>query len=309
MFQKIYSIFSSNHFNSRILQFLIILALIFIILHVYNNYRSSKLEGFSQSNSYSLKEDNQIYDDFYTQIYDDLMLPETISQYTVSKIIEMTEPSQQYSVFLDIGSGTGHTVNSLRKKGYQAHGIDQSKAMVGFSQTKFPDISVKCGNVENPITYDRGTFTHILCTEKTIYEFEDKSIFFQNCYFWLQQNGYLILHLVERNNFNTIIPAGKPNMLDDPQKYSENRITDTLIDFFHFQYKSSYDFSKENKVIHKERFTDTKTNAVRENEKTLYIEPINTILLLANKYGFLTKGKINIYNKDGEYLYILERMM
>lgn len=309
MFQKIYSIFSSNRFNSRILQFLIILALLFIILHVYNNHYSSKLEGFSQSENYILKEDKQIYDDFYTQIYDDLMLPQTSSQYTISKIIKMTEPSKQYSVFLDVGSGTGHTVNTLRKKGFQAHGIDQSKAMIGFSQTKFPDISVKCGNVENPIAYDRGTFTIILCTEKTIYEFENKSTFFQNCYFWLQQNGYLILHLVERNQFNTIIPAGKPSMLDDPQKYSENRITDTLIDFINFQYKSTYDFSKTDKVIHKETFTDTKTNVVRENEKTLYIEPIETILLLANKYGFIAKGKVNIYNKDGEYLYILERMM
>jgi SAM-dependent methyltransferase len=309
MFQKIYSIFSSNRFNSRILQFLIILALLFIILHVYNHNYSSKLEGFSQSDNYSLKEETLIYDDFYTQIYDDLMLPQTSSEYNVSKIIEMTEPSKQYSVFLDVGSGTGHTVNTLRKKGFQAHGIDQSKAMIGFSQTKFPDISVKCGNVENPITYDRGTFTHILCTEKTIYEFENKSIFFQNCYFWLQQNGYLIVHLVERNKFNPIIPSGNPTMLDNPQKYSENRITDTLIDFINFQYKSTYDFSKTDKVIHKETFTDTKTNVVRENEKTLYIEPIETVLLLANKYGFIVKGKANIYNKDGEYLYILERMM
>jgi len=310
MFQKIYSIFSSNRFNHRLLQILIILACIFILLSLYNHYYVTKLEGFQQSTKYVLRENENIYDNFYTQIYDDLMLPQNSNEYTVSKVIEMTEPSKYYSVFLDVGSGTGHTVESLREKGYQAYGIEQSKTMVGFSQTKFPEISVKCGNVKDPITYDRATFTHILCTELTLYEMEKKSTFFQNCYFWLQQNGYLILHLVDRNKFNTIIPSGKPALLDNPQKYTDRRITDTLIDFINFKYKSSYDFNKDNvRVLHKETFTDIKTNAVRENEKTLYMETIEETLLTASKYGFLVKGKMALENKEGEYLYILERMM
>lgn len=310
MFEKLYSIFSSNRFNNRLLQILIVLACIFIIYSLYNRYYVTKLEGFQQSDKYILRENEHIYDDFYSQIYDDLMLPETSTEYTVSKIIEMTQPSKHYSVFLDVGSKTGHRLHSLIKKGYQAYGIEPSKAMVGFSQTKFPDISVKCGNVNHPITYDRATFTHILCTDLNLYEMEKKSTFFQNCYFWLQQNGYLILHLVDRNQFDTIIPAGKPALLDNPQKYLENRITDTLIDFINFKYKSSYVFNKDNlHVLHKETFTDTKTNVVRENEKTLYMESIEEILLNASNYGFLVKGKVGIENKKGEYLYILERIM
>lgn len=310
MFQKIYSIFSSNRFHFRILQILIILALLVISIHLYKHFYPKKLEGFSQSERYTSKNESNIYDDFYVQIYDDLMLPQNSCEYTVSKVIQMTEPSKQYSVFLDVGSGTGHTVNSLTKKGYQAHGVDKSKAMVSCSQTKFPEISVKCGDVKTPIAFDRGTFTHILCSGFTIYEFENKSIFFQNCYFWLQQNGYLIIHLVDRTKFDTIVPGGKVNLIDDPQKYNENRITDTLIDFINFKYKSTYDFSKDNtNVIHKETFIDTKTNNVRENEKTLYMESIETILLIANKYGFIIKGKAMVENTKGEYLYILERLM
>jgi SAM-dependent methyltransferase len=286
-----------------------ILAIVFISLNLYNRSFLDKLEGFRQSDRYSLKEDDNIYDEFYTQIYDNLMLTPIRADYEVSKIIEMTQPSKEYSIFLDIGSGTGHTIHNLKKNGYNAYGIDKSKAMVGFSQTKFPDIPVKCGNVTDPIIFDRGTFTHILCTGMTLYEFENKSIFFQNCYFWLQQNGYLIINLVDREKFNTIIPAGKPEVLDNPQKYSNSRITDTIVDFIDFQYKSSYNFSKNNSnVIHKETFTDVKTNSIRENEKTLYMENIETLLLLATKYGFLTKGKINL-EMDGEYIYIFERMM
>lgn len=310
MFQKIYSIFTSNSMNSRLLQILIILALIFIILNLYNRVFYKKLEGFKQSDRYILKENTNIYDEFYTQIYDDLMLPQNRIDYEIFKIIEMTEPSKSYSIFLDVGSGTGHSLNYLNKLGYQAHGIDKSIAMVGFTQTKFPEVSVKCGDVKDPITFDRGTFTHILCTGMTIYEFENKWIFFQNSYFWLQANGYLIIHLVDRENFNTIIPAGKPEVLDNPQKYSKTRITDTIIDFIDFKYKSTYDFSKTgSKVIHKESFTDVKTQNVRENERVLHMESIQDILLLATKYGFLIKGKVEIKDAEGEYLYIFERMM
>jgi SAM-dependent methyltransferase len=307
MFQKIYSIFNSKSFNSRILQTLILLAIFFIIINTYNRFHSNKLEGFRQSDRYILKEDENIYDDFYARIYDDLMLSENRSKYEISKVIEMTEPSKDYSIFLDIGSGTGHSLNYLKNLGYQAYGIDKSKAMVGFSQTKFPDISVKCGDIKDPIIFDRGTYTHILCTGMTIYEFENKWLFFQNCYFWLQHNGYLIIHLVDREKFNTIIPAGKIEYLDNPQRYSNSRITDTIIDFIDFKYTSSYNFN-DSKVIHKEKFTDTKTQNIRENEKTLYMNTIKEILLLATKYGFLVKGKINMQD-EGEYLYIFERMM
>jgi SAM-dependent methyltransferase len=280
----------------------------------------ARQEGFVQGDKYILKENQNAYDDFYAQIYDDLMLPDKKSEYEVSKIIEMTEPSRYYSSFLDVGSGTGDMVNILKKNGYKACGIDKSSAMIAKSQYKFPDASMKCGDVLDPITFDRGTFSHITCTGFTIYEIENKSLFFQNCYFWLQQNGYLILHLVDKDTFDPIIPAGKPKVLDSPQKYSKKRITDTLIDFMDFTYKSTYDFSKlDGRVTHKETFTDTKTQHIRENEQTLFMRNIEDVLSTAMKYGFIVKGKIvmgeyeNSNNEDmdtpSQFLYILERIM
>jgi SAM-dependent methyltransferase len=250
------------------------------------------------------------------------MLPETRTEYEVSKIIEMTQPNTQYSSFLDVGSGTGSLVNRLKEKGYNAYGIDKSKSMVAKSQTKFPDASIKCGDALEPITFDRGTFTHILCTGFTLYEIENKAQFFQNCYFWLQPNGYLILHLVDKDTFDPIIPSGKPRVLDSPQKYSNQRITETLIDFIDFKYKSTYDFSKSyERVIHKETFTDNQTQNIRENERTLFMKNTEDILSLSTKYGFIVKGKVimgepntEINGKENvdspsQYLYILERIM
>lgn len=323
MLSKIYSIFKSSSFHSRLLQLLILLSIAMVAILVYKRYFSGMVhEGFRQSDRYVLKENQNSYDDFYSQIYDDLMLPERKCQHEVSKIIEMTEPSKQYSSFLDVGSGTGDLVNSLKERGYNVYGMDKSKAMVAKSQDKFPDSHFKCGNALEPITFDRGTFTHIVCAGFTIYEIEDKSRFFQNCYFWLQPNGYMILHLVDRDRFDPIVPAGKPRVLDSPQKYSNRRITDTLIDFTDFTYKSSYDFSKsDGRVVHKETFSDKATQNIRENERTLFMKNTEDILIMATKYGFVVKGKVvmdepnqEILGKEqvdspSQFLYILERMM
>lgn len=301
MFEKIISAFTSTNRNNRLFQALVFLAILCIVLFFYKKtYSSIGVEGFSQSDRYILKEDSEVYDDFYCQIYDKLMKPIEKSEYFVSKIIEMTQPNRNYSAFLDVGSGTGALVGALRKIGYKAYGIDKSKAMVDQSKTLYPDIPVKCEDVQNSIIYDRGSFTHILCTGKTIYELKDKKQFFKNAYFWLQGNGYLILELIDRSsiNMNTI---GIKN-------HSEIKTTDTLVDYFDFSYKSSFRFDSNGKtVLHKEIFTDTVSKNIRENEKILEIEEPNDIIKIASNMGFIIKGKASL-DTPGEYIYILEKL-
>jgi SAM-dependent methyltransferase len=310
MLERLISVFTSTNRNNRLFQTVILLAIVFIALSFYKKtYGPTGKEGFSQSDKYILKENGEIYDEFYSEIYDKLMLPQDKSQYIISKMIVMTEPSKQYSSFLDIGSGTGDLVASLRNSGYKAYGIDKSRAMVERSKIKYPDTPIKCGDSLIPITYDRGSFTHILCTGMTIYEIENQRQLFQNIYFWLQPNGYLILQLVVRDTFDTVIPGGNPGILDGQvSKYAERRITDTLIDYVDFTYKSSYKF-KDNgtQVVHKEIFTDSTTKSIRENERTINIEEPNDILKIAVQYGFILKGKSSM-DSPGEYLYILERL-
>jgi SAM-dependent methyltransferase len=310
MFERLITSFTSNTRNNRLFQTLILLAIIIIALSFYKKkYGPTGKEGFSQSDKYILKENGEIYDEFYSEIYDKLMLPQEKSKYIISKTISMTEPSKTYSSFLDIGSGTGDLVGSLRKYGYSAYGIDKSQAMVERSKIKYPDSPIKCSDAVIPITYDRGSFTHILCTGMTIYEIDNQRQLFQNIYFWLQPNGYLILQLVDRDTFDTVIPGGNPGILDGQvNKYSERRVTDTLIDYVDFTYKSSYKF-KDNgiQVVHKEIFTDTTTQSIRENERSFDIDEPNNILKTAVQYGFLLKGKVSM-DSPGEYLYILERL-
>jgi len=293
------------------LSILISLSIIIIIIHFFKLFNTKPYyEGFNQSAPFVLKRNNQIYDSFYAMVYDDLYKTETRSDYEYKKIIEMTQPTKK-SEFLDVGSGTGHLVNNLNNAGYHAIGIDKSKAMINYSEKKFPDIEIKCGDVIDSMNYDKGVFTHITCMNFTIYHLEDKLTFFKNCYYWLMPNGYLIMHLVNRNKYNPIIPAANPPLLDNPQKYSNVRIKDSKINFIDFEYQNSHDFKTDNdkRVIMKETFTDASTKNIRQNELTLYMENIDEIVNIAKKCGFIPHAQIKLLNDEHQYIYIFERLL
>jgi SAM-dependent methyltransferase len=236
----------------------------------------------------------------------------------------MTEPSTKYSSFLDIGSGTGYAVDQLTQAGYKAYGIDKSEEMVKYSENKYKESDYICGDVLDPIIFENSTFTHILCTNFTFYLLDNKMAFFNNCYFWLKPNGYLVLHLVNRHKFSIYKPVAKKPLYKLPPKMFPPRVTSSVVDFADFKYTSSYQFPKNNsdkilteEVIFKEKFIDKETKHVRENEQMLYMDSISTILKMANRAGFTLKGKLDMVNvvKKGPYadrfqfIYIFERSM
>jgi len=294
------------------LQVLICIAFLLVVVFVYKkrSITAMKKEGFEQGNQFILKEGDDAIDDFYASHYDVLMMPEKRANYEIEKIVEMTKPSVENSVFLDVGSKTGHLVEKFRKRGYHIYGIDKSDAMVKKSGTSFPKCEFKCGDAEtNPMEFEHNTFTHILCCGFSIYSIENKTAFFRNCYHWLFANGYLIIHLVDPDNFDAITPCIKNALIANPQDYEEQRITHASIDLGGIIYQSEYNFSKL-PVIHKETFTDKTTHNIRQNEQYLYMENRDTILTMAKLAGFIIHGYAGNYNGEyHQYLYVLERMM
>lgn len=312
MLKNIENFFFSKNPNMYWLQTLVLLGIIMVFILWYKRQNLAPFyEGFSQDAPFVSKYGQDIYDDFYVQIYDRLFLSDKTGAQIADKVIEMTQPTPKKSVFLDIGSGTGHTVAHLKNRGYRAYGIDISEDMVKYSNNQFPDIHIKCGDVMEPMIFEPNTMTHILCTGLTIYQF-NKSQFFNNCYRWLMPGGYLAIQLVDPDRFDTIIPGGKPPLITSPQQYVSKRITDTIIDFIDFEYKASYFFDKNGgSTLLKETFTDGLTKNVRQNEFTLFMESIATIVAIANSQGFTLQGLVNL--QDGvirdkhQYLYILKR--
>jgi SAM-dependent methyltransferase len=318
MFKYLYHIFTSKNPNKIWIKIMIVFSILILLFILYKKLKKSAIhEGFSQKERFVLKRDSDAYDEFYVKIYDTLNVPGPRTDYEMKTIIDMTQASPK-STFLEVGSGTGHLVNKLQKAGYQAYGIDKSKAMVEQSKEQFPHIHSKCGDVAEPMAFDKNTFSHILCMNKNIYQFQDKVAFFRNCFHWLLPGGYLIIHLVDRDNFDPIVSAGKPKIFSasSPQQYSDKRINNTIIDFGDFKYKAEYDFKNKNRdiTVFKETFTDKLSSNVRQNEQTLYMEDISDIIKSVQFSGFILQGKTDMENvpvtrDKHQYLYIFERPM
>ena len=284
----------------KVLIFIVLLILLIIIFKSFK--RVGILEGFEQSDSFLIKKGNDIYDKFYVNAYDLLVYNTLKNNYEIGQIVNKTSPSEE-SIILDVGSGTGHHVAEMSSHGFNVLGIDISPAMIAKAAENYPQHNFKQGNVLNVGEFNSNKFTHITCLYFTIYYFNDdeKHRFFANCMKWLMPGGYLILHLVNREQFDPILPPGNPLIFVSPQRYSKKRITTTKITFNDYDYSSKFDI-KDDIATFTEKFK-TK-NKVRQNEHKLYMKSQNEILADAAEAGFVIQGKIDLLHCQYEYQYL-----
>ena len=276
---------------------LLFVALLLILVVFFNS---------PEFNSRSIKEGYEIYDGFYATIYDQLVFNNLKDDYEITQIVNRTTPTSA-SVILDVGSGTGHHVAKMSEKGLNAMGIDNSQAMIQQAKQNYPQYDFQLGSALDINQYQNNSFTHILCLYFTIYYFENKETFFNNCMEWLMPGGYLVLHLVDREKFDPILPPGNPLYIVSPQKYAKERITHTKITFNNFVYTSNFNLEPDNDVAtfeEKFKFNDGK---VRKQEHLLYMEDAQDILTKAADAGFIVQGKIDLVRcaYPNQYLYIL----
>jgi SAM-dependent methyltransferase len=284
--------------------FILFLLLVLIVVIFKGTKSTSKREGFQQNDQFLIKRDGEVYDDFYADIYDYLVFNEIKNEFEIGEIVNKTSPSSK-SVILDIGCGTGHHVSRLAQQDLNVIGIDISPDMIAKAKENYPDYDFRVADAMINGTFQPSTFTHILCLYFTIYYFKDKLMFFNNCYDWLMPGGYLIVHLVNRDHFDPILPPGNPLMIVSPQKYAKSRITTTKVKFDNFSYSSEFKLEKEkDEAKFVEKFKDDNTGKVRQNEHTLYMESQKDILVLAQEAGFIIQGQIDLIKTQYEYQYL-----
>ena len=282
---------------------LVFITLFLLIILVFKGF-DKKREGFEQKDQFLIKSGPEIYDDFYADIYDYLVFNNLKNDYEVGEIINIASPSSN-SKILDIGCGTGHHVSSLGSKGLDILGIDISPSMIKTAKKNYPDYNFKVADALNENEFERDSFTHILCMYFTIYYFNDKTQFFNNCFNWLMPGGYLIVHLVDRAHFDPILPPGNPLMYVSPQRYAKERITSTKVKFTDFSYSADFKLDELNdqaKFI--EKFKNDSDGKVRKNELTLYMPDIQQITDIAQASGFTIEAKIDLLQCQYEYQYL-----
>ncbi len=311
---KINKFFSLKKFNKKPiferLFYILLGILLFVVL--LNNARNNLgiKEGFEQTGEFIVKKKpEEIYDDFYVDLYDDLVYNKPKNNCELNIIKKFTNLDKKSSV-LDIGSGTGHHVNMFSKIARSAVGIDIAPSMVNISKSNYPNNEYINDNALNSMAVQHQSFTHITCLYFTIYYFEDKRAFFKNCYDWLLPGGHLILHLVDRDNFDPIIPAGDPFNFVSPQKYSKERITSTIIKFKDYSYKSNFELkSNESIAILEEEFKNLKNGDVRKNEHKSYMPTQKEILSKTKEVGFIMSEYEELASCGyfAQYIYVLQK--
>lgn len=284
---------------------LIFITLLLLMILSMKGIKSQKMvEGFEQKDQFLIKTGPEIYDDFYANIYDYLVFNNLKNDYEVGEIVNVSSPSSK-SRILDVGCGTGHHVSSIGAKGIDILGIDISPSMIKKAKENYPDYKFDVADALDGNVFEPDSFTHILCMYFTIYYFKDKSVFFNNCFKWLMPGGYLIVHLVDRQQFDPILPPGNPLMYVSPQRYAKKRITTTKVKFTDFAYSADFNLDKTNDTANFiEKFKNDSDGKVRKNELTLYMPDVQQIVDEAQACGFTLESKVDLLQCQYEYQYL-----
>jgi len=301
--KMIKSLGSAYNKSSLWCKLLILMSLLLLIMLVFKGFNKKK-EGFEQRSQFLVKTGSGIYDDFYADIYDYLVFNNLKDDYEVGYIMNSASPSSK-SKILDVGCGTGHHVSLLGSKGLDIIGIDISESMIKKAKENFPDYKFNVGDALDGNTFDPDLFTHILCMYFTIYYLKDKTKFFNNCFKWLMPGGYLIVHLVDRDNFDPILPPGNPLLYVSPQRYAKERITSTKVKFTDFSYSSDFKLDDKNdKALFVEKFKNDSDGKVRKNEHEMYMPDLTQIVDEAQACGFIVEAKADLLQCQYEYQYL-----
>jgi len=283
---------------------LVFIVLFLFVIFAFKGFKTDFKEGFEQGEKYVFKTGLDVYDDFYAEIYDYLVFNSLKNEYEIGEIVNKTGPSSQSKV-LDIGCGTGHHVAELSSRNIDTIGIDISQAMIKKAKENYPNYKFQVGDALNGNTFDSNKFTHILCMYFTIYYFNDKQQFFKNSFNWLLPGGYLLVHLVDRDKFDPILPPGNPLLLLSPQKYAKERITSTKVKFTDFAYAANFEVDeKMDTAKFVEKFKNDNDGKVRKQEHIMYMPELSTIVDEAQGVGFILDGVINLLQCQYEYQYI-----
>jgi len=336
----------------RVLIFFMLFGVIFFISKSFKS--SQKKEGFDANFSY-LRDDiaselnstdlylesqfsvksitTDVFDNFYANIYDDLLYYNFKNKYEIGVLLNNTNPTSESNI-LDIGSGTGHYVGNLASKGYIIKGIDISPSMIRKAKQNYPEFvnNFIQGDVLDINVMQPSSLTHINCMDYMIYYIQNKPMFFQNCMNWLMPGGYLLVHLVDKNNFNYTIPSSGlfNNDKNLEKKFADTRIIHNKVTIpkYKIEYSSTFEINDKNDSGNKNNIatlnetfkklngnsdsnSDSNSEAIRKNIHTFYMESIDEIYNMAINEGFILQGMIDMGNiensRQSQYIYVFTK--
>jgi len=213
-------------------------------------------EGFTDGSGKEIYLNNdQLYDEFYASVYDQLTQNSRMTQQKIMMITtewKKTGNTLELLDVLDAGCGTGLASISLAKMNVKSVlGVDKSKAMLDKAETNVTEsklteeqkkkITFREGDLLNPSAVGGGAVTHAVCLYFTIYYLPDKEAFFRNMFLWVKPGGELVVEVVNKYKFDPMLDSASPWVGFSLQKYSKERITESKVTFDKFEYAGKFD--------------------------------------------------------------------
>ena len=294
----------------------------------YNMYKV-KPEGFEDTKTPENVEDpssytwinklENIYDEFYVDIYDELLGQSQRTQAKVDLCINIwksKEPISTWSV-LDAGCGTGIAACYFAKKGAgNVIALDNSTFMITYAQHETPkklqltdkelgNIRWRQDSVINPSACSAAEATHLVVFYFTFYYIQNQEEFLRHLNFWSKPGAKLALEVVNKYKFDPILETASPFIGFSLQKYSKERIRKSSIAFDTFDYQAEFVLSGDKGEFYETFRFKKKKEKVRRQKHNLFMPEIKKIVKMAETAGWNYKGYQDLNPLGFEYGYVL----
>lgn len=200
-----------------ILWLLVIFFVIILIIGIFLPKIKQKLDEINNvidienfDNPLEIKEDkiDKLYAKLYEQVFNE---PEVYVNETKCIIDFMNRnPVKQKkktnnNLILDAGTGTGkHFQHLATASGYKLMGVDRSEIMEHLFKIRNPLGKFILGDLRNEGLFKAETFSYICCLKETLYHnsIKEWDTILSNFYYWLKPEGYLIIHIYDRDKLD-----------------------------------------------------------------------------------------------------------
>jgi len=298
---------------SNILYITIFVVVTAILGYYFKKNDQEFVENFESFNNTEERTDTiQIYDKFYSNVYDTLFESQLKNEFELFNIVNYSIKEDKHFKkedinFLDLGCGTGYHLQVIKKHKYPCAGIDNSITMLKKARKNNPTTNLVNGDFHQRSNFKNRQFSHITCFFFTIYYSNNPTKLFNNVNYWLKPNGYFCVHLVDKTKFDPVLEKSSSLIpFYNPQKHSEKRVTKTKLKFNKFKYVADWIFNKKKSHFIENFVFDNKHI---QNKHTLYIKNISYYTSLAKKCGFELIKIIDLLpvNHDNNYIYIFKK--
>ena len=186
---------------------ILILVIILIILYIIGKRLQWDILDLDNAESFEnpLEIRKDMIDKLYAKIYDKVFdEPEVFKEESKEIIKFMDKHHIEGGEILDVGTGTGKHFQNLSSSGLKVIGVDRSEAMLEIFALRNPLGKYILGDVKNEALFPKQKFKMILCLKETLYHNKmiDWDTILSNFFFWLKPDGYLVVHIFDREKLD-----------------------------------------------------------------------------------------------------------